>query len=716
MSDALLSALGQVLTLTSISMILLGVLLGFVVGVLPGLGGAVMLALLLPFTYSMEPIPAFALLLGMYIVAATAGDITSILFGVPGEASAAAVVLDGYPLARRGQAGRALGAALSSSFVGTIVGLVVLVALIPVVRPIIINTGPPEFFGLALLGLTFVVTLSSGQLVKGMVACLMGALISLVGLAPSSGIPRFTFGSVHLWDGVSIIAVVIGLFGGAEVLQLMMRKGSVSSVGASASAVHGLREGVNDTARHWTLAVRGGAIGSAIGILPGLGGTVAQFLAYGHAKQVSKKPEEFGKGSIEGVIAASATGVAKDTGALIPTVAFGIPGSAGAAVLLGAFLILGLDPGKEMLTTNLDVTMSFVWITLFATIGAVALGVVMARPLAKLTHISGPLLVPFLLLLLSLGAFSESNSFIEILLMLLFVALGVGCIRWDWPRVPLLLGFVLGPVLERYLFLSNSVFGSSWLTRPQFLAIMGCVVLVLALPLFRLLRARMKRGGDGPTAGGSISAPDSTGPASGGTSGADRTDVHAATTTGVTTRTAVRPEPGTVTRVRVAHEIVGGAVLAVFFGGAFWIATGWDEGDALFPLGLSGLACALCVLFTARSALLGTPVVTPPAPVAATEDNPDAPPVDDDVEYVFRTASGRTWAQTLAFFGGFFVLLYLFGAFAAAAIFSTGYLRSEDRRSWKFSLLYGAVVVVVLYVLFTLALGQPLPTGLIGGF
>jgi len=487
--EALASALSQVLAPQSLLMMLIGVVLGFVVGILPGLGGAVTLALLLPFTFDMEPIPAFSLLLGMYVVTATTGDITSVLFGIPGEASSAAVVLDGYPLTRRGEAGRALGAVLTSSAAGAIIGVVVLVAAIPVIRPLILAIGPPEFFGLALLGLTFVVTLSARQLHKGLLMASLGILISLVGLDPSTGAPRYTFGSLHLWSGIGIVPVVVGLFGGAEVLQIMLRKQSVAKAGPPGAKVVGVGQGVRDTLRHWTLVVRASAIGSAIGVVPGMGGSVAQFIAYGHAKQVSKDPEKFGKGSIEGVIAAGATNNAKDSGALIPTVAFGIPGSASSAVLLGAFLILGLEPGAQMLTTNLDVTMSMVWITVLATFASVAAAFLLLKPLTRLTNVSGPLLVPFLLLLLSIGAYSSSNSFADVVAMLVFVAIGIGCLRWDWPRVPLLLGLVLGGILERYLFVSTSVSGGRWLLRPYFLGIVACIVLVFAFHGLRLHRA-----------------------------------------------------------------------------------------------------------------------------------------------------------------------------------------------------------------------------------
>jgi TctA family transporter len=488
--DALASALSQVLAPESLMMMVIGVILGFVVGILPGLGGAVTLALLLPFTFDMDPIPAFSLLLGMYVVTSTTGDITSVLFGVPGEASAAAVVLDGYPLTKRGQAGRALGAVLTSSAAGAIVGVVVLVAAIPVVRPLILAIGPPEFFGLGLLGLTFVVTLSGRQLHKGLLMASLGVLISLIGLDPSTGAPRYTFGSLHLWSGVSIIPVVIGLFGGAEVLQIMLQKRSVAKAAQRDSKVVGVAQGVRDTGRHWSLVLRASAIGSAIGLVPGIGGSVAQFIAYGHARQTSKQPETFGKGAIEGVIAAGATNNAKDSGGLIPTIAFGIPGSASSAVLLGAFLILGLEPGTKMLTTDLDVTMSMVWITVLATFASVAVAFLLLKPLTRLPSISGPLLVPFLLLLLAVGAYSSSNSFADVIVMLVFVAIGIACLRWDWPRVPLLLGLVLGGILERYLFLSNSVFGGRWLQRPYFLCIVGAIALVFVFHALRLRRAR----------------------------------------------------------------------------------------------------------------------------------------------------------------------------------------------------------------------------------
>jgi putative tricarboxylic transport membrane protein len=484
------NGLMQVFQPIPLMLMLIGVAIGFVVGILPGLGGAVTLALMLPFTYDMQPVEAFAFLLGMWVVTSTTGDITSVLFGVPGEATSAATVLDGHPMTKRGEAGRALGAVLSSSALGAVFGALVLALSIPVIRPIVLAFGPPEFFALTVLGLTFVVALSGRRLLKGFVMACLGLLVALVGLDPQEGVPRYTFDLLYLWDGIGIVPLVVGLFGGAEVLQIMLSRRSIARVDAERAALSGVGQGVRDVFRHWALVIRSSAIGTGVGIVPGLGGTVAQFMAYGAAQQSSKAPEMFGKGSIEGVIAAGAVNNAKDSGSLIPTIGFGIPGGAGSAVLLSAFLIVGLNPGQEMLTTSLDVTFSMIWITVLANAIAVAAAFLLLKPLTRITFVSGPLLVPFLLLLLALGAYTANNSFADVLVMIGAAAVGVVCIRYDWPRVPFLLAVVLGSLAERYLFLSHSLFGWTWLIRPIVLMIGAATLLAILAPVIRTLRSR----------------------------------------------------------------------------------------------------------------------------------------------------------------------------------------------------------------------------------
>ncbi|WP_395103994.1 tripartite tricarboxylate transporter permease [Actinomadura sp. SCN-SB] len=505
MLEAFFSSFLQVLEPATFLLALLGIAIGFMVGILPGLGGAVTLALMLPFIYDMEPVQAFAFLLGMWVVTATTGDITSVLLGVPGEATSAAAVLDGYPLTKRGEAGRALGAVLFSSAIGALLGAVFLALSVPIVRPLVLALGPPHFFMLTLLGLTFVVTLSGRDTLKGFLMASLGMLVALVGIDPQAGVPRYTFDQLYLWDGIDLVPLVVGLFAGAEVLQLMLSKTSIAHRRPT-GRLAGVGAGVRDTLRHWSVVVRSSAIGVGIGLIPGMGGTVSQFIAYGVAQQTSKKPERFGKGAIEGVIAAGANNNAKDAGSLIPTVAFGLPGGVGTAVLLGAFLITGLNPGPEMLTTHVDVTFSMVWILVLSNLIAVAVSFLLLRHLVKLTFIPGTWLVPFLLVLLGIGAFTANNSFNDILVMLAAAVFGVIAIHWGWPRVPFLLAVVLGGLAERYLFLSHSLEGWSWLNDPAVIAIGGCLVLVLLWPRIRARRRR--RGGAGVDTAADSSAPE----------------------------------------------------------------------------------------------------------------------------------------------------------------------------------------------------------------
>lgn len=478
MIEAIGSGLSQVLQWETLGLMVGGMLIGFIVGILPGLGGAVTLALLLPFTFAMEPVQGLVFLLSMWIVTTTAGDITSVLFGIPGEATSAAAVLDGYPLTKKGQGGRALGIVLTSSALGIVFGAIVLGIFITVIRPVVLMLGAPEFFMLVLLGLTFVVTLAGKSPTKGLAMVALGLLVSFVGSDPSAGLPRFTFDQMYLWGGIPLIPIVVGLFGGAEVLQLMLSRSSIAN-GPLDAKLAGTTRGVADALRNWPVVLRSSSIGVAIGMLPGLGGTVAQWISYGQARQSSKNSEQFGKGAVDGLVAAGATNNAKDAGSLIPTIAFGIPGGAATAVLLGGLLILGVNPGQEMLTTQLDITFSMVWTVVIAGILGVVLALALVRPLATLTRISGPVLTPILFMFLVIGAYTTNNSWGDLFVMIGAAVLGTVCLRWDWPRVPFLLAVVLGQLLEQYLNLSNTMFGLDWLTRPGVIIVGAGVVVTL---------------------------------------------------------------------------------------------------------------------------------------------------------------------------------------------------------------------------------------------
>lgn len=503
MIDALLAGLLNILTGTTLLFMVLGVVIGFVVGLLPGLGGAVALAVLVPFTFDMETGEAFAFLLGMLAATGTTGDITATIFGVPGESTSAANILDGFPMTKKGQGGRALGAVLTSSAVGGIFGAVVLAVMIPFVRPLVLELGSPEFFALIVVGLMFIAALGRGAMLKALIAALGGLMLAMIGLDPHTGIPRFTFGWLLLWDGPGLVAVAIGLFAVPELLDVSIRKTSLSSSGRT--DVSGLREGVRDTIRHRWLLLRCSALGSIIGILPGLGAAVAQWVAYSHAVQTSPRydadgNERFGHGAIEGVIGPGAANNSKDGGGLVPTIVFGVPGSLTAAILLGAFTLHGLTPGREMLTTHLDLTMSFVSIIVIANIMAVAFAVLWLRPIVRLTEIRTGLMVPPLLFLIMLGAYASAIHIGAILIMLLFGLLGIAMVLLRWPRPPLVLGLVLGPLAENYFTRSVERYGLDWLTFPSVLGLFGLALVVLLYPF---VSDRVKRrGGASPSSVG----------------------------------------------------------------------------------------------------------------------------------------------------------------------------------------------------------------------
>jgi TctA family transporter len=489
--DAFIEGLFQVLSFPAFGFMLVGMAIGFVVGILPGLGGATTLALMLPFIYSMEPVTAFAFLLGMHAVVATTGDITSVLFGVPGEGTAAATILDGHPMAKKGQAGRALGAVLFSSLVGAVIGAFALAAAIPVVRPLVLSFGSPEMFMLIVLGITFISALGGGSMIKAFLAGALGLLVSMVGQDPFTGVYRYTFGWLYLFDGLPLIPAVIGLFAVPEIVDLAVKGTAIAE--AAPGKLGGVWQGVKDTFRHWGLTLRCSLLGTFIGFIPGLGGAVAQWVAYGHAVQSSPDPERFGKGAVEGVLAPGAANNSKEGGSLIPTVAFGVPGSAAMAILLGAFLILGLVPGPAMVSTNVVVTFSMVWTLVVANIITVGIALLFLNQIASITRVKGTILIPFIVLLIFLGGFAAKNSFGDLVSVLVFGSLGVAMVKLDWPRPPMVLGIVLGGLAENNLYLSTQRYGAAFLTRPIVIIIMVFIVAAVLWPIWQGRRQRARQ-------------------------------------------------------------------------------------------------------------------------------------------------------------------------------------------------------------------------------
>jgi TctA family transporter len=482
--DAFISGLFSVFTWPTFGYMLAGIAIGFAVGILPGLGGPVTLALMLPFTFGMKPVEAFAFLLGMSSVTATTGDITSVLFGVPGEGTSAATVIDGHAMAKRGEAGRALGAALMSSLVGAVFGAFVLAASVPIIRPVVLAFGSPEFFMLTVLGITFVAALSGDNLLKGLIMGLTGMAFAMVGLDPQSGIQRYTFGQLTLWDGLGLVPVTVGLFAIPELAEMAVKGSSIAD--QRLGKLGGVMEGVKDTFRHLGLTLRASGIGTFIGLIPGLGAGMSQWMAYAHAVQTSKGKERFGKGAVEGVLGPGAANNSGLGGALVPTIAFGVPGGLTMAILLGAFLIQGITPGPKMLTDNLPLTMSFVWIIVVCNIITVGICFLFLEHIAKITFIRSGLLIPSIVLLVYVGSFTEKNAMTDLGITLVAGMIGLVMVHLGWPRPPVVLGMVLGRLTENYLFLASSRYApQEWLTRPIVMVLIVACAVGIAWPLVR---------------------------------------------------------------------------------------------------------------------------------------------------------------------------------------------------------------------------------------
>ena len=456
--------------------LLLGIMIGLYFGAVPGLSGLVGLAILLPFTFEMDPASAFAFLLGMFAVTTTSDTIASVLLGIPGTAASQATVLDGYPMAVRGEAARAFGAAFTVSALGGVIGAVFLGLSIPIVRPLVLSFASPEFFLLGTLGLTMVGSLSGGSIVKGMIAAVLGLMLSMIGYAEMGALARYHFGVNYLLDGIPLIPLVLGLFAVPELLDLAVRDTAISKVPKD-QAQSTILDGIRDAFRNWWLVLRCSAIGIYVGMLPGLGGAIVDWVAYGHVVHSSKDKSMFGKGDVRGVIAPETANNAMKGAALIPTVAFGIPGSAPMAILLGAFAIQGLTPGPSMLTTELHITFSLVWTLVIANIIGAVLLMIWANQLARLTFIKGHLIIPAVVLFVFMGAWMSGNQIGDWVTVMAFGVLGYVMKESGLPRPPLILGFILGPIMENALFITNQAYGSvGWLLRPVCLILVCLIV------------------------------------------------------------------------------------------------------------------------------------------------------------------------------------------------------------------------------------------------
>ncbi|MFC3493785.1 tripartite tricarboxylate transporter permease [Glycomyces rhizosphaerae] len=489
MFDNLLLGFQTALTWENLVWCFVGVLLGTVIGLLPGLGSTTGVAVLLPLTFTFEPVTALIMLAGIYYGAQYGGTITSVLIATPGEAASVVTTIDGYQMAKQGRAGAALAVAAIGSFIAAIISLALLMGLAPPLAGLALEFGPAENLAIMILGLIIVVSFQGGAFVRGALMAMVGLLISTVGIAAGSGEARFTFGNVDLLSGIPFVEVMIGLFALGEVFH-QIRMGAEKPIRARFRDMVITRK---DVTRSMPAILRGSGIGFFLGMLPGAGSTLASFMSYGIERRVSRNRANFGKGAIEGVASPESANNAAANANFVPTLALGIPGGATTAVLLGAFTIYGLQPGPLLFEQQPDLVWGLLVSFFIGNVLLLVLNLPLAPVFAQMLRIPYGYLYPLIILTSCIGAYSVSNNMFSVWVVLIFGVIGFVLKELDLPIAPLVLGLVLGPLFEKALVQTSAVGEGSLavvFTRPLAVGILACAVALVALP--RIAGALMK--------------------------------------------------------------------------------------------------------------------------------------------------------------------------------------------------------------------------------
>ncbi|MCH6161613.1 tripartite tricarboxylate transporter permease [Streptomyces marispadix] len=675
MLEAAFSALGNLFALSNLIFLLLGVASGLVIGMIPGLGGTGAVAMLLPFVFALDPTQALALIIGAVAVVHTSDTIASVLLGIPGSASASVLMLDGHQMAKQGQGARALSVAFLSSMIGGLLGALGLTLSIPVARPLVLSFGAPELFMLTLLGVSLTAVLSRGNMLKGLLAGAFGLLLGGIGAAPAAADYRFTFGSLFLSEGLDLVAVALGIFGIAEIVTLV---GSRSSVATGSGLGSGWRTGLRDVMHHWRHVLRGALVGMWAGVLPGLGATAGTWMAYGQARATTRKEPKktFGKGDPRGIIAPESANNSVEAGDLIPTLLFGIPGGAPAALLLGALLAFNIEPGPRIITKDLDIVYTIIWSFALASILGAAACFLLSKPLAKLSFLRFPVLAGGLVVVLFTAGFQESEQIALLQIMLLLGAVGWVMKACGIPRAPFLIGFVLSLPMERYYFLTANLYAfDQWIVRPWVLVLFGVLVVPTVFSLVKKVRARRARdraadGAEGAGAAGPAELPDD-----------DEGE-------------------GGPTPPRIWDVAVPAVFLAVFVA-AFLISRGYSSQARLVP----GLVTVVGAVMAAGALVSGIRALRGAGPREPSE----------------REAWAAEWRAVLRSFGwlaGFVALTYVLGVLLAALVFLPLFLRRVAEMHWPAIALYtvgttGVLAALAAFADIALPIGYLTPVGLL---
>ncbi|WP_444677903.1 tripartite tricarboxylate transporter permease [Halomonas sp. E19] len=463
-----------------------GVFAGTVIGMLPGLGPISALALMIPLTFGMDPSSGLILMAGVYYGAIFGGSTSSILLNAPGVAGTVATSFDGYPMAKQGMAGKALAIAAYASFIGGTVSIIFLMMVAPLLGRVAVSFGPAEYFALMVLGLTAVVSLSDKSLVKGLIAAVVGVMISIMGIDLQTGTERFTFGSVHLLDGIEFLVVALGIFALTEVFFMLLRGGGGkeqprNAIGSLKLSRHEVREIAPPIARSSVL-------GFFTGVLPGAGATIGSFLGYSMEKRLAKDGDTFGKGNIKGVAAPESANNAACTGSFVPLLTLGVPGSGSTAVLLGALLVMGVSPGPAMLVDRPEVFWGVVASMYLGNIFLLVLNLPLIPLIAKVLDMPRPLLLSLILIFCMLGVYGMSFSVFDLLLLLGFGLLGLGMRLFGFPAAPLILALILGDIMEESMRRALQISGGDWmifLDKPISRWLLIIAVASLLLPMVK---------------------------------------------------------------------------------------------------------------------------------------------------------------------------------------------------------------------------------------
>jgi putative tricarboxylic transport membrane protein len=562
MADAALSALISLADPFRLLMLFVGLSAGAVIGMLPGLGGVAAVSILLPFIYTLDAHAGLAMLLGALGVVYTADTITSVLVGTPGSPASAPTAIEGFAMARQGEAGRALSAAFLSSMIGGLAGALVLTLAIPVAGPLVLALGTPELLMLAIVGLSYASGLVGKDRAKGLVSGALGLLLGMVGIAPAAVELRYTFGQAYLLEGLSLVVVALGFFGLAEVMSMLGQGGAISE---QRFKLTGWAAGGRDVLRNFGLAIKGALIGVVAGLIPAVGANASTWISYGHAIATTRDKSRVGKGEVRGIVASEGANNATVAADLVPTMLFGVPGGPAAAIFLGALFVYGFYPGPRLIQTQPELMFLIVWSTAIAAVAGAALCLLISPFIARITRIDFGLIAAPLLVIMLLGAFAQHQVYADFIVLLLFGITGWLMKEGGWPRAPLLVGFVLSDPIERNFWLTYQLHGWAWLQRPIVLLLILGIIAPLATAAWRARRERSS--GEAPEA-----AP---------------------------------PFPGTSATVaslegrsRWDLNLVLGAGAALLFGYALWQAMGFRFDSRLVPMlaGIPGLVAALVVL------------------------------------------------------------------------------------------------------------------------